>query len=101
MVTPLRVAFIDTPSLAWQIVEFVVDGIFFLDILFSFLSAFYNSLDILIYSKRDIAYAYLKSWFLIDFISIIPIHLFTSNSINALGRIARVPRVYKLMKASK
>lgn len=63
-------------------IDEVFDFIFLLDIVVSFFSAYYNSKFILIDKRKQIAWRYLSTWFLIDVLSIIPLNLFISNSEN-------------------
>ncbi len=100
VLTPLRVAFFEEEA-AWVAVESALDAVFLLDILFSFFSAYYNRLEVLVHARREIACAYLRSWFFIDFIAIVPLQLLTTSTLNHLGKLARVPRIYKLLKAAK
>ena len=46
---------------------------------------------------------YLKSWFAIDLISIMPISYFTDNTFkyNNLTRIGKIPKLYRLLKLTK
>lgn len=82
-------------------IESFIDLVFLLDIIFSFLTAYYNEIEALITSKKAIAINYLKTWFIIDLITILPLSLITNNSVNNLGAVARLPRVYKMIKAFK
>ena len=75
--------------------------VFFIDIGFSFVSAYYNKMEILIDNRKKIACGYIKGWFFIDLLAIFPLQLLTNNTINQLGKMARLPRVYKLMKTAK
>lgn len=51
--------------------------------------------------KDKIAKEYIKSWFIIDFISILPIDyimLSSSNQATILARFARIGKLYKLIR---
>lgn len=78
-----------------------IDVIFFVDIIFSFISAYYTRMEILVANRKRIAVGYLKSWFFIDLFAVLPLQLFANTMINQLGKMARLPRVYKLMKTAK
>lgn len=99
--TPLRVAFFDTDDVEWQIMETFIDLVFLLDIVFSFFSAYYNKMEALISDRREIACGYLKSWFVIDVVSIFPLALIANSTVNQLAKLARMPRIYKIIKTSK
>ena len=52
-----------------------IDILFALDILIIFNTAFYNDDVDLVENRKDIAQSYIKGWFWIDLISIIPFNL--------------------------
>lgn len=69
-VTPYRVSFdVDDSSQVLDSIETLISGLFAVDIVFSFLSAYYDSDNKLVIDKRKIARRYLTSWFLIDLVS--------------------------------
>lgn len=79
---------------------------FFLDIILIFNTWFYNEDDEVITSRKQIAKAYLKGWFTIDVLAILPFTLFfsgnqSSTDYNSLVRVARIGRLYKLMNLTK
>lgn len=97
----MRATFIDSESVPWIVIESLIDVIFTLDIIFTFFSAYYNKIEELIATHRDIACGYLKSWFIIDIISILPLSsIFKSNG-NSFGKLARLPRIYQIIKTTK
>ena len=77
---PFRIAYLDEVDLTLYVIEWVVDGFFFIDIILNFFTAYYDDNNVLITDKLKIAKRYLKSWFLIDIIGCIPIHLFQDES---------------------
>ncbi len=101
MVTPLRVAFFDESTPGWVALESVINFIFFIDMILSFISAYYNRKEVLVLNRRRIACKYLKGWFLIDLISILPLQLVTGSMINQFGKMARLLRVQKLLRTAK
>lgn len=83
-------------------VNYVIDFFFLLDIIVSFNSAYYEREVDLIEDRKLIACHYLKTWFFIDVLSILPFDkIFTGSDYNKLARIARVGRFYKLVKLTK
>ena len=102
-VTPYRIAFYDIDSIEWIIIDQMIDIIFAIDVFINFFSAYVNSDDDLITDRRKIACHYLRSWFIIDFVSILPISIIIKNAgdFNSLARIARLPRLYRLLKITK
>ncbi len=71
MLTPYRIAFPDD-STTWTIINSFIDFIYLVDILLSFISAFYTEEYELVEDRTRIAVNYLMSWFLIDFFAIFP-----------------------------
>ena len=72
MVTPYRIAFSETDPLEWIILNFMIDFTFLIDIIFSFMSAYYTDEFVLVDNRCTIAQNYMMSWFLIDILAIIP-----------------------------
>ncbi len=101
MITPLRAAFIDEDEIAWLLVEGIIDVAFVLDIIFTFYSAYYDRIERLVSNRREIACSYLRSWFVLDVISVIPLSLIFSNSANQLGKLAKLPRIFQIIKTIK
>ena len=50
--TPLRATFFEEDDIVWIAIETSIDLVFALDIIFTFHSAYYNSMDELICGKR-------------------------------------------------
>ena len=99
--TPLQMCFFDTGEIHWELIDVFIDIVFFADIMFSFFSAYYNKIEALVSNRRQIACEYLKTWFLIDIIAIFPLHLIANTTLNSVGKLARLPRIYHIIKASK
>ena len=108
---PYRLAFLNHVHLSLLIIETIVDGVFLIDIILSFLTAYYDEDNILIVDRRKIAKRYLKTWFIIDLIAwycisylyflifSFPVQLFeTQNKYSKAVRLLRLPRLYKLLK---
>ena len=72
MVAPARVAFVTADSHYWIFINFTVDICFFIDMIIVFNSALYDSDFNIIQDRKEIANIYLKGWFFIDLVSIIP-----------------------------
>lgn len=72
--TPMSVAFaFEHGSFSFQsLINFFMDGVFGLDIIVVFFSAYYNEDFKIIDDRSKIATKYLKGWFVIDFVAIIP-----------------------------
>lgn len=97
--TPYRIAFEDNDSLLWLGIECAIDMFFFADIILTFFSAYYNKRDELVINRRKIACSYMKGWFFLDVVMVLPISLvFKTAEYNKLMRLARLSRVYRLLR---
>lgn len=94
-------SFFDYSEIEWTIVEIFIDIVFFADIVFSFFSAYYNKIEALVSNRKEITCGYLKTWFFIDMIAIFPLQLVANTTLNSVGKLARLPRIYHIIKASK
>ena len=72
MITPYRLAFAGADPPFWLFVNIAVDLMFAIDIVLSFLTAYYTDEYELVDNRCKIAKNYLTSWFIIDFLAIIP-----------------------------
>ena len=102
-VTPFRIAFAETDPLLWVITDAIVDILFAIDIFINFTSAYFDPENNLITEKKKIIINYALSWFLIDFIAVFPFALLlqTQKDYSSLVRLARLPRLYKMVKITK
>ena len=75
--TPLQLAFSDSDNLTWTIINYIVDVIFFVDIILSFFSAYEGEDEgELEHNHWKIAKRYITSWFFIDIMTILPVSEF-------------------------
>lgn len=82
--------------------ELIVDFFFAIDIVLNFFFAYHNQDYEMIDDKKEIAKSYLKGWFIIDFLAIIPFDkMFRVEGYNGLARILRLPKIYKLIKMTR
>ena len=95
---------------AWFVVNTVVDCLFFLDIIFIFNEAYIDEDFQLVDQRKEIAAHYLKGWFALDSIAIIPFDIIMmgaggdgggGNNAKGMVRLARVGRMYKLVKLTR
>lgn len=99
--TPYDIAFADS-TISYTLFNSILDLLFLLDILLIFNSAFYTEEMDIVEDRRSIALAYVKGWFLVDFIAIIPFdQILNATSFNSLVRVARFGRLYKLVKLTR
>ena len=102
IMTPYRLAFSSGDDTTWVVINYVIDVTFFLDIILSFLSAYEDENDELVHDRCIIASSYLKSWFFVDIISVLPISEFLqSGDFASLARITRLPKLYRLIRLIK
>lgn len=66
---PYVISFIDNSSNTQTILNWIIDALFFTDIIVNFFSAIEESDGSLTHRFKDIAIKYLKSWFLLDLIA--------------------------------
>lgn len=69
-ILPYRVCFVETINTFYYYFDIGVNCVFGVDIIISFFSALYDDDGILITNNKIIALRYLKSWFLIDIVSV-------------------------------
>ena len=111
VVSPYRLAFTEDVYFdGWTIFDFVLNGVFCLDIIVNFCTC-HEMPDGSVEDRRSkIAIRYLKKWFLIDLISSVPFNLLdfalqdvnhNSKNFNNAMRLARLPRLYKLFRLVK
>ena len=102
--TPLNIAFERLEDSQFSIIlDYVVDLLFLIDIVVIFQSAYYDEDVELIDDRKTIAKTYIKGWFMVDLLAIIPFDriINSSNEYNQLARVARVGRLYKLVKLTR
>jgi hypothetical protein len=82
----------------------VTDALFGIDIIVVFMSEYYDGDMNLISNHKLIAINYVKGWFFIDVLAIIPFEIIITNvakGMNNLARIAKMGRLYKLVKLTR
>lgn len=109
-IMPFRVGFAE--EIYWDlyaVLDLVMDGLFGIDIVVTFISAEVKEDGTLEKNRRIIAKKYLKGWFLIDLLAFIPFDLInyalgnrsdesSTSNYNNLARLLRLPRLYKLLR---
>jgi hypothetical protein len=86
------------------VINYIIDGIFFVDILIIFNTAIYGDDFEMVKDRSLIAYDYITTWFFLDFFTILPFDLMFNgggNSMNNLLRMARIGRINKILKLLK
>ena len=112
LAVPYRLAFVEIEPTGWVIAYWVIDALFLVDIILTFLTTISEKdSNVVITNRCKIAKSYLKGWFIIDIISILPFDLIirainTSGSseisnYNVLARFARIGKLYKLIRMTR
>lgn len=102
--TPIDLAFsrLSEENPSFSTFNYTLDFFFVLDIIVMFNSAIQDEYFNIIDDRKDIAIDYLKCWFFIDVVAIIPLDLLiTTNDLNSLIRITRAGKLYKLIKITR
>lgn len=86
-----------------EIIDIIVDVLFFIDIIVNFLSAYDDPKSgQQIVDLKLIAMKYIKGWFLLDLLAVLPVQLFEAimngGQSFKLARLARIPRLYRLIR---
>lgn len=71
-VTPIRIAFYERDDIVWMVINYIIDFLFLCDIVLIFNTAFYDENYVIIEDRPNIAREYLKTWFIIDALSVFP-----------------------------
>ncbi len=106
---PFKTAFIEiNDGDIWFYIEILNDIVFMTDVFINFFSGYYDDDGKLVTSNSKIFMKYIKSWFLVDIISCIPMSFFEyreeydySFKFNRIFRLLRLPRLYSLVKVTK
>lgn len=76
--------------------------LFLSDLVITFFTPYYDDDEQIVVSLKKIAKNYLKFWFWMDLISVLPLDYVLSNGeFSVLLRISRLPRLYKIVKITK
>lgn len=80
ILTPLQLAFVEEDTIGWIIMSAIIDVSFFIDIILTFFSGYLDESSMqMIADKKVIANRYLKFWFWMDLLSIIPFDQIINN----------------------
>lgn len=100
---PIRLAFYEEDSLQWRIVNSLIDISFLVDIILTFFSSYFDERQhMVVTDHKVIAKKYLRGWFWLDFISILPMdYIFNAMDVNQFARILRIGKIYKLVRMTR
>lgn len=103
-VVPYRLAFTDEDPPGWTAAYVFVDLLFLADIILTFFTSYTEEAvagDIEVFNSKLIALHYIKSWFIFDVLSILPVDYIIVQSqanFNSLLRFARFAKIYKIIR---
>eukprot|EP00347_Sterkiella_histriomuscorum_P004721 403359363 len=103
---PFKVAFVDQDTVLSTIIDWVVDSLFFFDILITFFTGYEETDGSFQYKLKSIAKNYIQTSFIIDLIACFPFQVFagempSGGSYQKLLRLLRIPRLFKLLRIIK
>ena len=76
LIVPIRLAFAESDPLGWFIFYIATDVMFIIDIILTFFTSVSDEKKVYeIVNKREIASRYLRGWFWIDLISVLPMDI--------------------------
>ena len=105
VVLPYQIAFVDDESESDAILDNLLNAILGLDILMNFFSAYIDSEDNVVKNRKKIIKTYLRTWFVVDLISVLPVNLITVTAkgakFNTLARLSKIPKLYRLVRLTK
>jgi hypothetical protein len=92
----------DLQAVGWKVLDWLILSCFWMDLLSNFFTAYFDQ-QTLVVNKYRIAKHYLRTWFVVDFLSCFPFDSLVelSGAPTKLAKLARLPRLYRLVKSSK
>ena len=101
IITPYDIAFSESNKVSWF--EVLIDILLGIDIVLTFFSAYTDDEENLVKNHKKIIKKYLKSWFIVDIISVLPISYFFNpqGKYSGLTKISKLPKLYRLIKLTK
>jgi len=92
----------DLETVGWQTLDWLVLVCFSVDLLVNFFTAYFDQ-QTLVVNRFRIAKHYLRTWFIVDFLSCFPFDSLAElgGAPTKLAKLARLPRLYRLVKSSK
>lgn len=103
---PFRIGFSVETSAVLIICDWVMDSCFVLDIVLTFFTGYHNECEVYVTNRRDIALRYLRGFFVVDVVSVLPIDhtveaLRSNNSGGTEFRVMRLLRLAKLARLGR
>ncbi|CAM9187432.1 unnamed protein product [Discosporangium mesarthrocarpum] len=105
LTVPFRIGFDQTAGFFESVLDNLVDVAFVIDIITNFRTAMVDENGEPVVDIRAIAMTYLKGWFIVDFLSTIPVHMIANyldgSNGNAVFRSAKLLRIMRLARLLK
>jgi len=106
VVEPYRLGFDVESEGAGVVIDAIIDAAFWMDMILSFRTAFFTEQRQLIYDSHAVFWHYLKGWFMIDFITTLPVDRIAGGFIQdpqdlRVVKVLRVLRLFRLAKLAK
>jgi hypothetical protein len=106
MEVPFRIGFNSEPTLPFEVLNWIVTAFFFLDLLATFNTAYFDmEKNLWIHDRQKIAREYFQVWFWVDLLSTIPFSqifglFMPADQLSAIRiiRVMRLARLFKLFK---
>jgi Ca2+-binding EF-hand superfamily protein len=104
--TPLQIGFDLDPSGGWMAIEVMVDAVFWVDLIFNFISGYDDGPLHVVYSHKLIAIQYLRRWFWIDILGVLPFELIltkdeTNEGGSELSKLIPLVKTFRLLRLGK
>ena len=109
LIMPYRLAFSDYDDLGWFTIERIIDGLFFMDVVFTCVTGVELEDGTILMRPFSIFCKYARTWLILDLIACIPFSLISDSTDtetpatgqSGLIRIIRLPRLYRLLRIAR
>lgn len=99
--TPLQMALYENITSEWLWFNYTIDFMFFIDIIIIFNSQTIDEDFEIISDRPTIVCTYLRSWFLIDLVAILPFDAIFETGAADLVRYTKIGRITRMLKLMK
>lgn len=102
IILPYKIAFVEEGNKFFEVMDLLIDILFFMDILMSMLSAYYLN-GVLVEDLKTLATQYVKSWFWFDLFSTFPYDYFVEMDASYLflTKISKLLKILKLFRIAR
>ena len=107
IILPYKMAFYDNETTSDEVIDWICTVVLLCDLILSFFTAYIDNDDNVIKNRKKIIHNYIKSWFVIDVLSIVPFNYFTfinnrvNNTWTSFPQVFRLLRMFKLIRITK